>query len=328
VTTTRRADVVAAVGVLLVLSWLVVASSRCSSDNESAARRPPDGVPFGAFGGSDHSGVDALARFASWLGTTVTVGHAYLPGQGWEDIEGPNWALDPWSAWRAGRPNRMLVINVPMVAPNEPPLRDQETAQELRRGAAGEYDRHFHRLAQRLVERGATDTILVLGWEMNGTTYSSRCSPDAQAWKQYWRRIVTIMRVVPGQRFRFDFAPVRGTHAISWQACYPGDDVVDIIGMDAYDQAPGSTFGDFVEQPDGLRAHAAFAAAHGKPLSFPEWGLYDYGDNPAYVRSMHAWITTHDVAYHTISDYCPHGVLACPANPQSSTVYRDLFGVR
>lgn len=330
----RRAEVLVIAALLLVLSGFAVAGSRGPVSTGSAGTgsvpAPPDTVPtaatLGVFSGSDQRGVDGLARFGAWLGTTVTVGRAYLPGHGWDDLEGPDWLLDPWAAWRAGRPDRTLVLNVPMLAPNEPPLPDAEAAAMLRQGAAGAYDHHFARLGQRLVERGAADTVLVLGWEMNGTTYTSRCAPDAPAWRDYWRRIVATMRAVPGQRFRFDFAPVRGVHAISWPRCYPGDDVVDVIGMDSYDQAPGRTFADFIDQPEGLRAHVEFARARGKPISFPEWGLYDYGDNPAYVRGMHAWIRTHDVAYHSISDYCPHGVLDCPANPRASQAYRLLFG--
>jgi hypothetical protein len=285
-------------------------------------------APLGAFLGSDGRAVDATSRFSSWVGATVVVGHTYLPGNSWRDLEGPDWALDPWSAWRVARPERMLVLNVPMVAPNEPPLGDQEAAALLRQGAAGRYDEHFRTLAERLVRRQATDTIIVLGWEMNGTTYSGRCAPDPQAWKQYWRRIVAAMRSVPGQRFRFDFAPVRGAQAVPWPLCYPGDDVVDIIGMDSYDQKPGRTFSDFIHQPYGLQDQADFAAAHGKLLSYPEWGLYDYGDDPSYVRNMHAWFSAHNVAYQTITDYCPHGVWACGANPASSHAYRHLFGVR
>lgn len=324
-TRATRARLVVAAVVLSVLGAFVVA--RACRSSRPATQLPAHRVPLGAFTGSDAEGIDALAGFAAWLNAPVTVGHPYLPGHAWEDLEGPDWLLDPWSAWRAGQPDRILVLNVPMVAPNEPPLADEETAEQLRRGAAGEYDHHFRRLAQRLVERGATDTILVVGWEMNGTTYSSRCAPDPEAWKQYWRRIVTAMRAVAGQRFRFDFTPARGIHAVEWPRCYPGDDVVDIIGLDSYDQAPGATFTEFVEQPDGLRAHAEFAAARGKPMSYPEWGLYDHADNPDYVRSMHRWITTHDVAYHTISDYCPHGVWRCSDSPRSSAVYRQLFGV-
>jgi Glycosyl hydrolase family 26 len=218
------------------------------------------------------------------------------------------------------------VVNVPMAVPNEPALSDDAAAALLRVGAEGRFDAHFRSLAERLVERRAGDAVIVLGWEMNGTTYSGRCAPDPVAWKQYWRKIVAAMRTVPGQRFRFDFAPVRGTQAVPWPLCYPGDDVVDIIGMDSYDQAPGRTFSDFVHQPYGLQAHADFAAAHGKPMSFPEWGLYDNGDNPTYVRAMHNWFNAHDVAYQSITDYCPHGVWACSANPESSRAFQELFG--
>jgi hypothetical protein len=282
-------------------------------------------VPLGAFLGADQTGVDRITDFASSAGVSLSVGRTYLPGDSWRDVEGPDWALDPWSTWRAARSDRMLVLNVPMVVPNEPPLSDEEAAALLRLGAEGRFDAHFRSLAGRLVERRASDTVIVLGWEMNGTTYSGRCASDPAAWKQYWRKIVTAMRTVPGQRLRFDFAPVRGTQAVPWPQCYPGDDVVDIIGMDSYDQAPGSTFSDFVHQPYGLQAHADFAAAHSKPISFPEWGLYDHGDNPAYVRAMHDWFSTHDVAYQSITDYCPHGVWACATNPESSRAYRELF---
>jgi hypothetical protein len=62
-------------------------------------------------------------------------------------------------------------------------------------------------------------------------------------------------------------------------------------------------------------------------MSYPEWGLFDNGDNLAYVNEMQSWISAHNVAYHTISDYCPHGVWACPDNQESGQAYRRLFGV-
>jgi hypothetical protein len=289
--------------------------------------RPSPGAPLGAFLGSDANGVQQIEGFSAWLGKEATVGHTYLPGASWEDVEGPDSILDPWTEWQSAKPGRTLVLNVPMLAPSDPAVGDDEAVQLLRRGAEGEFDRHFQVLAQRLVERKAAQTILVLGWEMNGTTYSGRCAPDPTAWKAFWRRIVAVMRTVPGQAFRFDFAPVRGAQAVPWPECYPGDDVVDVVGMDTYDQHPGRTFNDFVSQPYGLLEQADFAQKHGKPMSFPEWGLFDNGDNPAYVREMQSWISAHDVAYHTISDYCPHGVWACPDNPKSSQAYRQLFGV-
>ncbi|WP_374058834.1 glycoside hydrolase family 26 protein [Planomonospora sp. ID67723] len=280
-------------------------------------------VPFGVFLASDARGTERLPAFESWLGgREATVGRTYLPGDNWLALQGPEFILGPWTRWRAEKPGRVLALNVPMVAPNEGRLPDPAVAALLGAGAGGAFDLFFRTLATRLVAGGAADTIIVLGWEMNGTTYSSRCAPDPRAWKAYWRRIVTTMRSVQGQRFRFDFAPSRGPDAIPWPECYPGDDVVDIIGMDTYDQPPGETFADYVGQPYGMRYHVDFARAHGKPISFPEWGLFRRGDRSEYVREMLEWISAHDVAYHSISDYCPHGIWQCPANPDSSEVFR------
>lgn len=281
---------------------------------------------FGAFLGSDESGVDAIPAFEAFLGTRTRVGHTYLPGESWEGIEGPAPILDPWARWKAERPDGLFVLNVPLAAPNEAGLDDARVAELLRQGAAGAFDRHYAVLAQRLVQRGLGDAVLVPGWEMNGTTYSHRCRPDPETWKAYYRRVVDVLRAQPGQHFRFDFTPSRSMDDISWARCYPGDDVVDIIGMDNYDQPPGDSWEDYVDQPDGLGAQVRFAAEHGKPVSYPEWGLFRYGDNPQFVRDMHDWIVTHDTVYSTLTDYCPHGVFECAQNPRSAAVVRELFG--
>jgi hypothetical protein len=77
---------------------------------------------LGAFLGSGEEGVAAIDGFQAWLGAPVTVGHTYLPGHRWTDIEGEDWVLGPWTEWVRARKGRLLVLNVPMVVPNEPPL--------------------------------------------------------------------------------------------------------------------------------------------------------------------------------------------------------------
>ncbi|MFF0866351.1 glycoside hydrolase family 26 protein [Nonomuraea sp. NPDC003560] len=300
-------------------------SAKRAKEPSAAARADLSSVPFGVFLASDWRGPHLLGAFESWLGAEVRVGRTYVPGEAWNALGGPDFVLQPWMRWRAAKPGRMLVLNVPMVMPNEGGLPDEAVSVLLNAGADGAFDPYFDRLARTLVAGRAPDTVIVPGWEMNGLTYSSRCSADPPAWQAYWRRIVAVMRAVPGQRFRFDFSPNRGPDAIGWTECYPGDDVVDIIGMDSYDQGPGHRFADYVDQPYGLEAQADFAAAHRKPISFPEWGLFRYGDRPEFVRDMLDWIARHDVAYHSIVDYCPHGVWQCPANPRSSRVFRQLM---
>ncbi|MER7719037.1 glycosyl hydrolase [Streptomyces flaveolus] len=280
---------------------------------------------FGAFLASDARGVARMAQLSHWLGgAELRVGHTYLPGNRWQDIEGDIRFLESWAHWRRAEDDRMLVLNVPMQERNEEGVSDGEVRQLLRRGAAGEFDHHFRALAERLVRLKVPDTVLVLGWEMNGVTYTHRCGPDPEAWKKYWNRIVTTMRSVPGQQFRFDFTPSRGRDALPWTECYPGDDTVDVIGMDSYDQPSGMSFDQQVKEPYGLQAHVDFAKAHGKPISYPEWGLFRNGDNPEYMRRMLEWIVEHKPLYNTLTDYCPHGVWQCGANPDASRVYRSV----
>ncbi|UFR04395.1 hypothetical protein KBP30_25940 [Streptomyces sp. Go40/10] len=312
-------------GSLLASVALAVGPGAAAGPATASATEPP---PFGAFLDSGPLGVARIAELSDWLGgTEVKVAHTYLPGGSWEDIEGPPGFLDAWAQWRRQKADRMLVLNVPMQERNEENLPDPEVRSLLAQAAAGAFDGHFRALAEQLVRLGVPDTVIVLGWEMNGITYTHRCGPDPEAWKTYWNRIVAAMRSVPGQAFRFDFTPSRGLDAVPWTECYPGDDTVDIVGMDAYDQPSGLSFEAQVTEPYGLQQHVDFAKAHGKPLSYPEWGLYRNGDNPAYMGRMLAWIEAHRPLYNTVTDYCPHGVWQCSDNPRSSWIYRAaLFG--
>ncbi|MEV5879348.1 glycosyl hydrolase [Streptomyces sp. NPDC052101] len=298
------------------------ASAACTANRATSppATQPP---AFGAYLNYGPLGVLRMQGLSTWLDhSEIRVGHTYLPGDQWKNIEGPPGFLDMWAQWRRSKDDRFLVVNVPLMERDEEHLPDTEVGQLLRRAAAGEFDRHFRTLAEHLVDLGVPDTILVLGWEMNGTTYTHRCGPDPDAWKTYWRRIVTVMRSVPGQRFTFDFAPDRGEDAVPWPQCYPGDDVVDVIGMDSYDQPAGISFDQQVSEPYGLQDQVDFARSHGKPISYPEWGLFRNGDNVTYMLRMLAWMDEHRPLYNTITDYCPHGVWLCSANPRAAALYR------
>ncbi|MFG3072475.1 glycoside hydrolase family 26 protein [Streptomyces sp. NPDC048225] len=318
----RPAHVAAAV----VAAAAFLTATPAVASGEPAAPEPTPA--FGAYLDYGPRGVARMAALSHWLGgAELRVGHTYLPGDRWSNIEGAPGFLDVWADWRTRQADRMLVLNVPMMERNEEHVGDREVRRLLRQGAAGRFDRHFRALAERLVALKVPDTVLVLGWEMNGTTYTHRCGPDPEAWKAYWNRIVTTMRAVPGQKFRFDFAPSRGRDAVPWTQCYPGDATVDIVGMDSYDQPRGTTFDEQVKEPYGLQAHVDFAKAHGKPVSYPEWGLFRNGDNAAYMRRMLVWMDEHKPVYNTVTDYCPHGVWQCDDNPRSTAVYRSvLFG--
>ncbi|MFJ9342001.1 glycoside hydrolase family 26 protein [Streptomyces sp. NPDC101733] len=303
---------------------LVTGGALAPAPHQAFPRDAAPAVAVGAYLHYGSPGVERMRDFSRWLGgTDLRAGHTYLPGDTWANIEGAPESLRSWAQWRRARADRMFVLNVPMLEHNEADVPDEQVAELIRAGARGEYDDHFRRLAKRLVALGVPDTVLVLGWEMNGFNYTHRCRPDPENWQRYWRRIVAAMRSVKGQRFRFDFAPNRGGDAIAWTRCYPGDDVVDVIGMDTYDQPPGDTFDEQIRQPYGLQQQVDFAKAHGKRISYPEWGLFRNGDNPDYMRRMLAWVAQHRPLYHSITDYCPHGVWQCEQNPRSAEVFRD-----
>ena len=133
----------------------------------------------------------------------------------------------------------------------------------------------------------------------------------------YFRQIVDTMRAVPGASFRFDWSANNGSSytasggQLEAESAYPGDAYVDYIGLDVYDQSwaawkadPAARWNEYLNARNGLRWHASFAAAHGKPMTFPEWGLAARadgnggGDSPYFVEQMYWWLRAHDVAYH------------------------------
>ncbi|MFI8962551.1 glycoside hydrolase family 26 protein [Streptomyces sp. NPDC053493] len=318
----RRGGLRSGVLAALVVVFTVAQGLPCGAPRGDA-KAGSAATARGVFTGSLADGIARMAQFEQWAGQgPLTVGRTFLPGDDWESIEGPPEFLAPWGAWRAARPGRTVVMNVPMLDRSEAHLPDAEVAALLRDGADGRYDGHFRILAQRLVALGLADTELVLGWEMNGITYTHRCHPDPARWRAYWRRVVDTMRAVKGQRFRFDFAPNRGRDAVPWTSCYPGDAYVDVIGMDAYDHPAGTTFRQQADEPYGLRDHVAFAERHHKPFAYPEWGLYRNGDNPAYMRGMLDWFRERRPLHQALTDYCPHGVWSCPGNEAAARVYR------
>ena len=309
----------------------------------TASAAPAIGVYTGPADTAEHD------SFSAWLGTEATYAVDFVDdSQSWTNIANySDWLIDPWSAWIRAKAGRRMVVSVPML--------NQASSGKLAEGAAGAYDGYFRTLAQEMVDDGLGNAIIRLGWEANGDWYPWRASVSPETWKAYFRRIVGVMRSVqptvagvPAQRFAIDLTYNRGTSGttVKFETMYPGDDVVDIVGLDVYDtkwmddtSPPESRWNEALTQEMGLNDFAAFAAAHGKPMSIPEWALWErdhddnggVGDNPYFLDRVADWVNANgpNVVYHGyfnhLSGWTGDHRLASYVNAQAR--YKARFGL-
>ncbi len=290
----------------------------------------------GAYTGS--ANVQGLKEFGEWRGAPTSVALDYLGRDGWQDIDQPDWTLTAWRSYEAR--GGTLVLSVPMLV-NYP-------SGTFAAGATGAYDQHYLALGRRLVADGEGGVILRLGWEFNGTWFpwSLRAWPpnDAHAFVAYWRHLVSLLRSIPGNHFRFDWTVNSGPSAIPAPEAYPGNAYVDYVGVDVYDSSwnasgssgltnPTRRWDQIANRPYGLNWWLRFAESHGKPITLPEWGLNTdagtdgAGDDPSFIQHMHDWIALNRPSYQVYFDF-DASALDTDADPQASAEYRQLFGRR
>lgn len=299
------------------------------------------GPALGVFRGTDAGEVEDFER---WLGRPLDVVADFSARDSWEQIARPRYMFEEWSG--TGLHPVYAVAMLP----------DEDPTATIQAGVDGEYDQYFRTLAEELVLAGQERAGLRLGWEFN-LENSRWGTPDEAAFKNYWRRIVKVMREVEGQALQFDWNVNNGDgNRYDAANYYPGDDVVDFIGVDVYDQSglQGTypypfdcdaacrkerqvrAWQDQIYGGDrGLRFWQGFAAKHDKMLSLPEWGLWTRpdgtggGDNPFFIERMHEFIHDPDnnVGYHAYfeSDGEDGQHTLTDAFPESAQVFRYLW---
>ena len=184
------------------------------------------------------------------------------------------------------------------------------------------FNRQLYRdFARQLVDAGYGNAIIRLASEHDipGSRWASEI--DYVKFKSAFRAAVDAMRSVAPNiqidfnsiRLSFGKGPEAGSRIVN---AYPGDNWVDYIGVNVYDQGPacdpigvpaGRTCGwrdpqavfNTIHKP-GLDTAKAFAIAHGKRISLPEWGLSGGGykakgecggDNPVFIANIHDWLS-------------------------------------
>lgn len=272
-----------------------------------------------------NGGAKANEVFARWINRKTVWAEDFEPTDSWENnIEGGGWQLGEWQDWKKADPSRRLILSVPLL----PGGWDRSGAKKgegagkpvsFQAGAKGDYNAHFVNLAQNLVDRGLGDSVLRLGWEFNGGWYTWRASDDPKGFIEYWRQIVTAIRSVKGaEKLQICWNPALGWQQFPAEGAYPGDEYVDIVGLDVYDESwakdtypipDGATADDIEARRQrawsdftyggqmGLKQWSDFAKAHGKLFAIPEWSISKredgHGglDSVGFVERMHSFIS-------------------------------------
>ncbi|EFC79735.1 glycoside hydrolase family 26 protein [Parafrankia sp. EUN1f] len=228
--------------------------------------------------------------FCDRRGSPCDLAHVFVSRNNWQNIVQPSWTQANFANW----PGR-LVISVPPFPEN--------SGSTLTACAAGAYDGYWRTFGQTLNTTGRQNSIIRIAWEANGDWYQwSGTNPSAYI--GCWRHIADSINATSDPDPLLDWT-INAHYSQNPPShnpldLYPGDNWVDIIGIDAYDHYPPSrTQAEFNNQANaigGVTWLYNFARAHNKLFGIGEWGVVSgrdengAGDNPNYIRFMRDWM--------------------------------------
>jgi hypothetical protein len=290
------------------------AASRVRSDSSKFAGAFVNWGPVGR----EHT----LQIWEKWLSQprSSVLGVDFYGQETWDDFFKFN--LMP-GIWNRLNPARNVVWSVPLAIKGTP----------LADVADGLHDAEFE-AAARAISDAQPKAIIRLGWEMNLADSAWAANGREADYIRAFRRVVGIFRRYSSD-FKYDWCPAWGPQDFAADQAYPGDDVVDYIGLDIYDfkqegtpQERWDTY--YLNAPFGLLWHREFAARHGKRMSYPEWGVGHFGDNPFFIQQMHDWFVNNEeniayAAYFNVDGLWPTQI-DTNRFPKSERLFRKLFG--
>lgn len=208
--------------------------------------------------------------------------------------------------------------------------------------AGGSYDEYYRQYARGVAASGLTDVICRIGWETNGGSRPWFCGTDGPAFVATWQRIAAILRS-ENPTILTEWCNIKkGAQKTSIMDYYPGDEYVDVFGVNYYDGYPPletqavwdkQYYAEYKGGPWGIGAWAQEARERGKLFACSEWGInsgrYNCKDNPFYIESMNQFfITNSDIlAYENYFNQKGfHQLTPNDLNPMSSAKYKQLWG--
>lgn len=293
-------------------------------------------TPFGVYEGPGANGAAQIPVFAEWFGRQPDRGLDFFANDTWPSLESDAaWGCSSWYP-ASGPVVPAMTFSVPLTV-NGTPLADV---------AAGLHDSSFLSVAHSLVSNNWGSSVVRLGWEFNGSWMPWAAGSDPISYVAAYRHVVALMRSVPGANFKFDWCTSWGPNATAPDSVYPGDDVVDIVGMDVYnryyssaDADPTHRWNTYLTASYGLDWLVSFSLAHGKPISVPEWGTGEWlvgdggtggGDDGLFVTNMSNFLKTNGAVYSDYWDISASGYDASVSNgehPVAGAALKAAFGI-
>lgn len=282
-----------------------------ASTPASAAASTPvsNAFKFGVFsGGYDPSAAEV---YDNWLGRQAVYNVDFLTS------DNTGWDLGQWAPLLKLEPQHNMLLSVPMT--------------DMAGNVLGANDTVYQTMAA-LVKAKYPSAIIRIGWEMNGGWYPWSAFGQEALYRASFNHVAAIFKA-ESSKFMVEWCPNNG--AVSNMDCalaYPGDTYVDCIGMDTYMDyrygvATSAARWDYiVNNSRGLEWQVSFAKAHGKLLSFPEWGVNS--DDPLFVQNMYNWMTAnkYDHASYWDSNAAFQGKLSDNQYPHAAAEFKKLFG--
>lgn len=276
----------------------------------------------GAFVNWGESGREhVLQAWEKWLNRPASsvIGVDFYGQNTWEDFHRFDWVP---GLWKKLNPARNVVWSVPLTITGTP----------LADVAGGLHDADFE-AAGRAITQAHPKAIIRLGWEMNISSMGWFAKGQDDDYIRAFRRVVAIFRRhSPG--FKFDWCPGWGAQDTPADLAYPGNDVVDTIGLDVYDFKSEGSVAErwtnlYLKAPFGLEWQREFAAVHGKQMSYPEWGVGQAGDNAEFIQRMHDWFAANRAVIAYAAYFDVDGLWPTQIDngqfPKSASLFRKLF---
>jgi hypothetical protein len=293
-------------------------------------------MSLGVYLGNGGTGVARMPSFTKWLGREPDRVLDFLAYDSWASFESDAlWTCESWRGPGKEPVVPAITLSIPLT------VRGTSLADIV----TGAHDKTYMAVARDMVENGWGHAVVRLGWEFNGSWMPWAADKDPTGYVSAYRHIVTLMRSVPGESFTFDWCCACGKNAIAPDSVYPGDDVVDIIGMDVYtryynsiEAVPALMWSGLKATPYGLDWLVRYSAEHHKRLSIPEWGTGEWlvndggtggGDNPLFIENMADFLRENHAAYSDYWDYRASDYDASVSNgehPRTGEVLRSIFG--